>query len=168
MGSEEIPTGDGSNLVKEGGSNFGKSGIVGERERSKLEDLLSYAARPSFSNKRLSLKDPQHLAGDFVYELKSQWTDGTRAIQLSREELFEKLAALIPPPYIHLSRHFGVFSSSSKWRSKIVTRPQVKKGFTLPRGKSSVERMSWSKLLVRVFKIDVTRCPVCSTRLNPD
>lgn len=142
--------------------------FVGERERSKLEDLLSYAARPSFSNKRLSLKDPQHLAGDFVYELKSQWTDGTRAIQLSREELFEKLAALIPPPYIHLSRHFGVFSSSSKWRSKIVTRPQVKKGFTLPRGKSSVERMSWSKLLVRVFKIDVMRCPVCSTRLNPD
>ena len=59
--------------------------FVGERERSKLEDLLSYAARPSFSNKRLSLKDPQQLAGDFVYELKSQWTDGSRAIQLSRE-----------------------------------------------------------------------------------
>ena len=141
---------------------------IGENERHKLEELLSYAARPAFSHKRLSLKDPQDPDSDFVYELKAQWTDGTRAIQLSREELFEKLAALIPPPYIHLSRHFGVFSSSSKWRSKIVTRPQVKKGFTLSKDKSSVERMSWSKLLARVFKIDVLRCPVCLTRLNPD
>ena len=104
---------------------------VGERERSKLEELFSYAARPSFSNKRLSLKDPEDTAGDYIYELKSQWSDGTKAVLLSREELFEKLAALIPPPYIHLSRHFGVFSSSSKWRAKIVTRPAVKKGFTL-------------------------------------
>ena len=102
---------------------------VGERERSKLEELFSYAARPSFSNKRLSLKDPEDPAGDYVYELKSQWSDGTKAVLLSREELYEKLAALIPPPYIHLSRHFGVFSSSSKWRAKIVTRPEVKKGF---------------------------------------
>ena len=141
---------------------------VGERERKKLEDLFSYAARPSFSNKRLSLKDPEDPAGDYIYELKSQWSDGTKAVLLSREELFEKLAALIPPPYIHLSRHFGVFSSSSKWRKMIVTRPEVKKGFTICKEKGGVTRMSWSKLLARVFKIDVTRCPNCLKQLNPD
>jgi hypothetical protein len=78
------------------------------------------------------------------------------------------LAALIPPPYIHLSRHFGVFSSSSKWRAKIVTRPAVKKGFTLCEETGNVIRMSWSKLLARVFKIDVARCPIYLTRINPD
>ena len=30
---------------------------VGEKERSKLKKIFSYAARPSFSNKRLTLKD---------------------------------------------------------------------------------------------------------------
>ena len=140
---------------------------IGEQERHKLEELLSYAARPAFSHKRLSLKDPQNPAGDFVYELKSPWTDGTTAIQLSRGELFEKLAALIPPPYLHLSRHFGVFSSHSRWRSKIITKPHVKKGFTLSLDRSTVERMTWAKLLARVFKIDVLRCPTCQTRLNP-
>ena len=29
-------------------------------------------------------------------------------------------------------------------------------------------RMSWSKLLARVFKIDVARGPICLTRINPD
>jgi len=141
---------------------------VGEKERSKLEKLFSYAARPSFSNKRLTLKEPEYLAGDYIYELKSQWSDGTTAVQLSREELFEKLAALIPPPYIHLSRHFGVFSSSSKWRRMIITKPEVKKGFTLCKEKGSVTRMTWSKLLARVFKIDVSRCGNCQRRLTPD
>ena len=28
--------------------------------------------------------------------------------------------------------------------------------------------MNWSKLLARVFKIDVTRCTTCLKRLNPD
>jgi hypothetical protein len=46
----------------------------------------------------LSLKDPEDPTGDYVYELKSQWSDGTKAVLLSREELYEKLAALIPPP----------------------------------------------------------------------
>ena len=27
--------------------------------------------------------------------------------------------------------------------------------------------MTWAKLLARVFKIDVLRCPTCLTRLNP-
>ena len=33
---------------------------------------------------------------------------------------------------------------------------------------SNVVRMSWSKLLARVFKIDVARCPICLARINPD
>jgi hypothetical protein len=50
----------------------------------------------------------------------------------------------------------------------IVTKPEVKKGFTLCKEKGSVTRMTWSKLLARVFKIDVSRCCNCQRRLNPD
>ena len=65
--------------------------------------------------------------GDLVYELKTRWTDGTTAVKFSHGEFLKKLAALIPPPHLHLSRHFGVQSSHRRWRSKIVCR-QAPKG----------------------------------------
>ena len=140
---------------------------VGQQEREKLQDLIGYAARSAFSHKRLSLKDPQNPAGDLVYELKTPWADGTSAILLSHAELFEKLVALIPPPYIHQTRYFGIFSSHNKWRRKIVLKPHVKKGFVASQdeqGKS--ERLSWSRLLRKVFKIDLTICQVCGSKIS--
>ena len=141
---------------------------VGEDERKKLEELVGYVSRPAFSNKRLSLRDPDNPNGDLIYELKTPWRDGTEGIILSRSELCEKISALIPPPYIHLSRYFGVFSSHSKWRRLIVIKPHVKKGFVAVPDGSSVSRMTWSKLLKRAFKIDVTRCQACGARIYPE
>jgi hypothetical protein len=47
-----------------------------------------------------------------------------------------------------------------------VRRPDVKKGFVVVAGSDSPQRMTWSKLLARVFKIDITRCPACNTRIQ--
>ena len=80
--------------------------------------------------------------------------------------MIEKLVALVPPPYVHLSRYFGVLSSHSRWRRQIVLRPEVKKGFVA--GSAGPERMTWSRLLARVFKIDISRCRACSARMNPE
>ena len=140
---------------------------VGQSERAKLEELVGYVSRPPFSHKRLCLKDPEDPTGDLVYELKSAWKDGTEAIVLSRSEILEKLAALIPPPSTHLTRYWGVFSSHSRWRRQIVLRPNIKKGFCARADGSDVEKMSWSKLLKRVFKLDLTRCQVCGAKLYP-
>ena len=140
---------------------------IGAQERDKLEQLISYTTRPPFSHKRLSLKDPDNRDGDLVYELKSPWRDGTEAIQLSHAEFFEKLAALVPPPYSHTNRYFGVLSSHSEWRSRIIIKPGIKKGFVAV-GDGSPERMNWGRLLKRTFKIDVTACPGCKRRIYPD
>ncbi len=80
---------------------------------------------------------------------------------LSPQELVEKLVALIPPPYLHLSRYFGVLASHSKWRRRIVLHPEVKKGFFAAFGSKEAVRMTWSRLLARVFRVDVSRCLGC-------
>jgi hypothetical protein len=144
---------------------------IGQQERKKLEDLIAYASRPAFSHKHLSLKDPDNPGGDLLYTLKKPWSDGTQAILLTQTELVEKLAALIPPPYVHLTRYFGVFSSHNAMRRRIILKPGVKKGFVTELGESGVEmmvRLSWSKLLARVFKIDVTRCKSCGAKIKPE
>jgi hypothetical protein len=87
---------------------------------------------------------------------------------LSPQEMSEKLVALVPPPYVHLSRYFGVLSSHSRWRRQIVLRPDVKKGFVAVADSESPQRMTWSRLLARVFKIDIMRCPACDARIQPD
>jgi hypothetical protein len=104
--------------------------------------------------------------GDLVYTLKRRWTDGTTAIVLSPTEITEKLVALVPPPYVHLTRYFGVLSSHSKWRHKIVLKPGVKKGFVATSTGSA--RMTWARLLARVFAIDITRCSGCGAKIYPE
>ncbi len=112
------------------------------------------------------------LDGDLVYELKTPWRDGTKAIVLSQMELIEKLAALVPPRYLHQTRYFGVFASASAMRPKIILKPHVKKGFVArssgENNEENLERMSWSYLLKRTFKIDVERCLVCHAKILPE
>ena len=71
-----------------------------------------------------------------------------------------------PPPYVHLSRYFGVLASHSKVRPLIVLRPDIKKGFTTAPGSPDPVRVNWAWLLTRVFGIDVRRCSVCGAKLE--
>jgi hypothetical protein len=165
---EEIPLAKGRRCYSINGFTLHANRYVGGQERDKLEKLISYCARGAFSNERLSLFDPDNPNGDLVYELKTPWSDGTQAILLSPEELIEKVVALIPPPYVHLSRYFGILSSHNKWRRKIVLKPHVKKGFVATPDGQGVQKVTWSLLLKKVFKIDITRCPACGARIYPD
>ena len=72
----------------------------------------------------------------------------------------EKLAALVPLPRAHITRYHGAFAPHSKARKKIVLRETTHVGEP-PTSSSSQAKMSWAKLLNRVFKIDVTRCQFC-------
>ena len=141
---------------------------IGRQERGALEKLLAYGARGAFSHQRLALLDPARPDGDLTYTLKTPWTDGTMAIVLSPGELIEKLVALIPPPYVHLSRYFGIFSSHSRWRRRVVLRPDVRKGFVAAHGTGDATRLTWARLLARVFRIDISRCVACGSRLRPE
>ena len=97
------------------------------------------------------------------------WDDGTTAIKLTQMEFMEKLVALVPRPRVHLTRYHGVLGPHYKYRKQIV--PQKKENPQLvavtgatqddtpPQPKA--KRISWARLLKRVFNIDVTICQKC-------
>jgi hypothetical protein len=165
---DELPLVRGRRCYAVNGFSLHANRYIGPQERRKLEELLAYGARGSFANHRLSLVDAADPEGDLRYQLKTPWSDGTEAIRLSSAEIIEKLVALVPPPYIHQTRYFGVLSSHSRWRRQIVLRPEVKKGFVAGENGAGPQRMTWARLLARVFKIDVTRCRACGAPLRPE
>jgi hypothetical protein len=69
-------------------------------EREKLEKLCRYIARPAIAEDRLKLSP----SGEILLRLKTKYSDGTSHLLFSGLEFVEKLAALIPPPRIHLTR----------------------------------------------------------------
>jgi hypothetical protein len=161
---DETPLAKGRRCFSVNGFTIHADRHIAPRDRHGLEKLLIYGARGAFAHERLSLADPLAPRGDLVYRLKTPWSDGTEAILLSPAELIEKLVALVPPPYVHMSRYFGVLASHSKWRRRVVLKPDVKRGF-VALGDGTVVRMSWARLLARVFAVDVERCQACKRPL---
>lgn len=134
-------------------------------ERVKLEKLCRYIARPAVSEERLSMNG----RGQVVYRLKRAFDDGTTHIIMEPLELMERLAAIIPRPRVHLTRFHGVLAPHYRYRKQIVPTPLAPSAAE----PASVEtsgpvnlqikkaRISWSKLLARVFGIDVETCAEC-------
>ncbi len=82
----------------------------------------------------------------------------------------EKLAALVPPPRIHLTRFFGCFAPNSKIRSEIVPKETetlevttVTEACKEENKQKKSSRMRWAELLARVFSIDMKHCPSCGS-----
>lgn len=106
--------------------------------------------------------------------LKTPWSDGTTHLLLSPQELIEKLAALVPPPRLNLVRYHGVLAPHAADRSLIVPRPATTADVAedgsghahAGDGPSRRHRLSWAKLLARVFRIDVSVCPDCDGRMR--
>jgi hypothetical protein len=123
---------------------------------------VRYTARPAVSEERLTEMEN----GDIHYKLKKPWTDGTTHVVFSPLEFLEKLAALVPPPRIHLTRFHGILAPHSRWRSFVVPEKEdvpdkddaAKDGAQTP---AKPKRMSWARLLSRVFAIDTESCDHC-------
>ncbi|MGB3725096.1 MAG: transposase [Glaciecola sp.] len=75
-------------------------------EPDKLERLCRYISRPAISEQRLSMTQ----RGKVRYELKTPYRDGTTHVFFDPIDFISKLAALIPPPRLNLTR-FGLPAS---------------------------------------------------------
>jgi hypothetical protein len=129
--------------------------FIPERNREALERLCRYAARPSFSLSRMR----EDGAGKIRYALKRPLANGTRELALDRDQLLERLAALVPPPRANLVRYFGVLAPGAGLRKNVVPRrPPV------PQGRPPPGRMDWASLLARIYKVDVFTCSACGKR----
>jgi hypothetical protein len=76
-----------------------------------------------------------------------------------------RLAALVPPPRVHLTRYHGVFAANAALRAAIT-----------PAGRGSKARrerpmpkhaaLNWARRLKRVFGIEIDQCARCGGRLE--
>src|SRR5262245_5180016 len=134
-------------------------------QRAELEHLCRYITRPTIANERLQ----RNRAGQVVLQLKSPYKDGTTHIVMEPLEFMERLAALVPRPCLHLIRFHGVPAPNAKLRSKIVPAPAERATETSSEDahwQGAPARMSWARLLKRVFDIDIEHCPNCGGALK--
>jgi len=132
-----------------------------------LELLARYGARPPLALSRLStLPD-----GRVLYRFKRALHNGTTHLALAPVEFLRKLAALVPPPRLHLVRYHGVFAPNAKLRSEVVPRKALVDPIRVdqpevPAPQTRQRRLDWAALLRRVFAVDVLQCPRCDGRMK--
>jgi hypothetical protein len=91
---------------------------------------------------------------------------------MSPLEFMQRLAALVPRPRLHLIRFHGVLASNAKLRALVVPQdpPAQAQAATEAAATAQCEvdavlarprRISWARLLKRVFDIDMQHCPNC-------
>ncbi len=141
---------------------------VEAQERKRLEQLCRYITRPALADERVQL----NAAGQVELKLKTPWHDGTTHLVMSPLEFLQRLAALVPRPRLHLIRFHGVLAPNAKLRSLVVPQGPPKDEQAPGVAASGVQceaetvqvrpaRISWARLLKRVFDIDMQRCPHC-------
>ena len=129
--------------------------------------LCRYITRPALSDERVQL----NAAGQVELKLKTPWRDGTTHLVMSPMEFMQRLAALVPRPRLHRIRFHGVLAPNAKLRSLVV--PLVVPPGPSAQAEAATEaaaaaeceaetvqvrpnRISWARLLKRVFSYDVT------------
>ncbi|MBW2717091.1 MAG: transposase, partial [Deltaproteobacteria bacterium] len=149
-----------------GGFDLHANTSVRAKNRPKLERLCRYLLRPPVAEDRLSFAPD----GSVLLRLKPPWRDRTSHIALQPVELLEKLAALIPRPYVNLIVYHGVLAPNAKWRREVVDFgwPQVERASsaTTPRKVGASYNRTWAELMRRGLDIDVLECPDCGGRLR--
>jgi len=119
------------------------------------------------ANERLAL----NAAEQVVLTLKTPYRNGTTRIVMSPLEFMQRLAALVPRPRLNLIRFHGVLAPNAKLRSEIIPGSRKNKSNpsctndAVPPSSASV-RISWARVLKRVFDIDIERCPHCGGTLK--
>ena len=128
----------------------------GADQRKQLERLCRYITRPAIANERLS----RNGKGQVVLQLKSPYRDGTTHIVMQPQEFMQRLAALVPRPRLHLIRFHGVLAPHAEAaRGDRAATPCRRTAHPRTSTRTAnAARMSWARLLKRVFDIDVEHC----------
>ena len=121
-------------------------------QRAKLERLCRCVSRPAVATERLAVTS----SGQVRYQLKTPYRDGTTHIMMEPLDLMARLAVLVPPPRMHLTRYYGVFAPHSRLRARV---PPAKRGASTSaalqwhcdiRARKTLEMGSAIRLLLRL------------------
>jgi hypothetical protein len=159
--------GEGRGVANAGGFSLHAGLDIQPHQREKLERLCRYVSRPPIAVERLALSS----SGQVRYTLKAPYRDGTTHIVLEPLDLMARLAALVPPPRMHLTRFHGVFAPHSKLRAAVTPAHRGVGGKAVPADpdKPITPRhvaMCWAQRLKRVFGIEIDTCGRCGGKLK--
>ena len=114
-----------ANVTRQCGVHAGCGGIASRRLSGPSDfklghgEYVRYITRPPIAQERFT----QRPDGTLLLEFKKVWKDGSRALVLAPEALLVRLCTAVPPPRFHMVRYFGVLSSHSAFRSRVVPEP---------------------------------------------
>ncbi len=166
--------------VEHAGFNLHAGVRVAADDRTGLERLCRYVARPAVCAARVALRED----GAVTYRLKTPRRSGETHRVMRPEEFLARLVALIPPPRFPLVRYHGVFAPNSPWRGAIVPGPRRVHHRDRGRPRASVARCEaaasesgvnagvcltrwdWATLLRHVWGVDALACPRCEGRMR--
>ena len=115
---QTLPAKDGQHygqLAQIGGFSLHAGVFADSHQTDKLERLCRYISRPAISEQRLGLTDSSKVR----YKLKTPYNDGTTHVFFCPLDFIGKLAVLVPPPRLNLTRFYGVFAPNAKVRAEV-------------------------------------------------
>jgi hypothetical protein len=182
-------------LCLEHGGGFSLHGGVriDDSDREGQEKLLRYCARPPFAQDRLGWWNEERQ--QLVYQFQRPLPGGQTYEVLSAMDLMKRLAELIPPPWMHLVRYYGVLAPHAKMREQVVMlagpsealrlrlqKAAEKMGLELEQDshdsdssdedkeeKTKVKKrasVSWALLMARIFEFLPLLCPRCDSPMK--
>ena len=98
-------------------------------------------------------------------QLRSPTKAGQTHVHFHPVQFLRRLAWLIPPPYFNMTRYCGVFGATHKLRKKIVPKKTILHIVTGSEV-TTPYRISWARLLAKVYDIDAEVCPSCGGKLS--
>ena len=161
---------DPGGAARAGGFSLHAGIDIAPGQRARLERLCRYVSRPPVATERMALTS----CGQVRYQLKTPYRDGTTHLVIEPLDLMARLAALVPPPRMHLTRYHGVFAPRSKLRAAVTP---AHRGIGAPQRTGPVTdsvqpptprhvAMSWARRLKRVFGIEIEDCARCGGKLR--
>jgi hypothetical protein len=149
--------------------NLHAASCVDGRDRKRLERVARYLLRPAFALDAITATDDGRVRLCIGRR--------GRAVTMTPHQLLAKLAALVPPPKVHLVRYHGVFANRHRLRAAIAPTPPTpaespprqlallrsdgRPAWTAravedadtepPSDVPRWRRLSWARLLARVF-----------------
>ncbi|MGQ0834785.1 MAG: transposase, partial [Gammaproteobacteria bacterium] len=146
-------------LAQAGGFSLHAGIAIGGDESEKLERLCRYISRPSLAPARLALT----AGGAVRYSLKTPYRDGTTHVLFEPLDFLARLAALVPPPRVHLTRFHGLFAPHNRLHALVTP---AGRGPRASHRAPKYHAMGWMQRLKRAFRIDIQTCVRCGGRLR--
>ncbi len=158
----------------DGGFSVDGSVRIEGADRTGLERLLRYCARPPFALEHLHQRDAEHLVYRNPKPVRGT-APRTRpaALVLTPLELITKIAALVPPPRVHRHRYYGVLAPNASLRAVVTALAPA----AVPPAPTSaatreephhraVSRYLWAMLLARIYEAFPLQCPICHASMR--